>query len=155
MTAAELWNEFTSIHPTDAHYEAWAFGCEPDKLAQLVLDGIKAATASAFALYALDPDEPMPKVGDYSIILSSRDEALCIIRTTRLETVPFRDVGAHQAWLEGEGDRSLAYWRQVHTEFFRQEYADYGLVFSEDAPILCEEFEVVYRASEAQMATAP
>lgn len=47
---------------------------------------------------------------------------------------------------EGEGDRSLACWRQVHEDFFRAELAEAGLEFSPEMPVACEEFEVVYGA---------
>lgn len=56
MTAEEMWAAF--IHragiASDTPYEAWAFGDAPDKLAQLILDGSKTATASAHALYAIE-----------------------------------------------------------------------------------------------------
>ena len=51
MTAERMWQEFTAARgPAEADYEAWAFGGEPDKLAGLVLAGIKTATASAYPL---------------------------------------------------------------------------------------------------------
>ncbi len=49
---------------------------------------------------------------------------------------------------EGEGDKSLAYWRKVHEDFFRDEYAACGLEFSQDIPVVCEEFELLMKAEE-------
>lgn len=146
MKAEELWSEFCRETNTDPEtpYEAWAFGGAPEKLARLVIQGIKTATASAYDLYALDDSEAMPKVGDYSVILNSREEGVCVIRTTKLSVVPFDRVGPDQAYMEGEGDRSLAYWRQVHEEFFREELEAYGLQFSKEMKVLCEEFRLVY-----------
>lgn len=143
MTAEELWNSFVNKTGLTADYEAWAFGDDPDTLAALVLRGIKTATASAYPLYALD-GEALPAVGEYSVILNSRDEAVCIIRTTKVFTLPFCEVGAEQAYKEGEGDRSLEYWRRVHREFFAECMSEAGLEFSEDMPVVCEEFELVY-----------
>lgn len=145
MTAEELWSEF--IRETgipDQEYSAWDFGGEPDALAQLVLDGIKTATASAFPLYAIE-DEELPKVGEYSVILDSRDRAVCVIRTTRVYTVPFSLVTKEHAYKEGEGDRSLNYWRQVHRVFFTECMQEVGAEFTEDMPVVCEEFELVYK----------
>lgn len=143
MTAEQLWAEFAKKSGiTHNEYEAWQFGDAPDKLAELVVRGIKTGTAGAAALYEID-NEPFPKVGDYSVILNSREEAVCVIRTTKVSCVPFREVSAHHAYCEGEGDRSLAYWRMVHEAFFKNEYAAYGLEFSEDIPVLCEEFELL------------
>lgn len=147
MEAKEMWLRFCqkeNIDP-DTPYEAWAFGSAPDELADLVLRGMKTATASGYDLYALDDSEPMPKAGDYSVILNSREEALCVIRTTKVYAVPFRDVTAEHAFKEGEGDRGLAYWRQVHWDFFMEDFGACGLQFDEERMILCEEFEVVYR----------
>ena len=47
MTAEELW-ERSGLSGT---YEAWAFGEASDKLAELVVQGIKTATCSAYDLY--------------------------------------------------------------------------------------------------------
>lgn len=145
MTAKELWNKFTSDTGIAAQYESWAFGTDADTLADLVLRGVKTATASAYPLYAIDGDD-LPKVGEYSVILDSRDTAVCIIKTTKVFTAPFCDIGAEQAYKEGEGDRSLDYWRQVHREFFTECMNEAGLEFSEDMLVVCEEFEVMYRS---------
>ena len=139
MTAQEMWQ--TSGLAGD--YEAWAFGDDPDALAELVRTGIKTATASAYPLYELEGEE-LPKVGEYSVILDTRDEAVCIIRTSRVYVTPYRDITPEQAYREGEGDRSLDYWRKVHETFFRREMEDAGLTFTEEMGVVCEEFEVVY-----------
>lgn len=150
MKADKLWEEFCRATGTDeaCEYEAWAFGDAPDKLADLVLRSIKTATASAYDLYAAD-GEPLPKVGEYSVILNSREDAVCVIRTTRLEVLPFCKVDERHAYLEGEGDRSLAYWRKVHEDFFRRECEGYDRIeFDENFKVLCEEFKCLYRASD-------
>lgn len=144
MTAEALWAAFTQacgVPPCE--YEAWAFGGAPDLLAGLVVRGEKTATASAGPLYALE-NEPLPQVGEYSVILNAQDEAVCIIRTTRVYTCPFHAVSPEHAYKEGEGDKSLAYWRAVHAEFFTACMAEAGLRFTPDMPVVCEEFELVY-----------
>ena len=107
-------------------------------MAALVKDEIKTATSSAYDLYTLE-NEPLPKVGDYSIILDSAGNAICIIRDIKVYVVPFDQVSERHALLEGEGDRSLACWRQVHEAFFRDELAAAGLQFHLQIPVLCEE----------------
>ena len=145
MTAQEMWSRYIAAHPqaTSAHYEAWAYGDAPDALASLTLAGTKTATASLHALYTID-GEPLPQAGEYSVVLNSQDDAVCIIRTTAVHVTPFCDVDERQAYLEGEGDRSLTYWRKVHEDFFRHELVQYALPFTEDIAVVCEEFEVVY-----------
>lgn len=144
MTAAQLWAAYARQEALEeVPYQAWAFGGAPDELAQMVLSGIKTATASAYPVYALE-QEPLPKAGDYSVILDSHEEAVCIIRTTKVYVVPFHQVSPEQAFKEGEGDRSLAYWRAVHTDFFTQCMAEAGLTFDETMEVVCEEFQRVY-----------
>ena len=144
MTHQELWAAYKAANPDAGEdYESWAFGDQPDLLAELTRAGVKTATSSAAIWYEIE-DEPMPKAGEYSVILDSRDQAVCAIRTTRVYTVPFDQVTAEHAYKEGEGDRSLAYWRQVHEEFFRAELAEAGLAFAPDMPVVCEEFEAVW-----------
>ena len=124
--------------------DAWAFGDKADELAELVLQGIKTATSSAYALYAVD-NEPVPEAGEYSVILDSHGNAKCIIRTTKVYAVPFDKVSETHAYREGEGDRSLAYWRDVHEKFFTDCLKEAGLSFSPAMEVVCEEFEVIYK----------
>lgn len=143
MNAQEMWDLYSKKEHIHADYDAWAFGGEPDALAQLVLRGIKTGTSSAFPLYKLE-GESIPREGEYSVILDSRNEAVCVIKTTKVYVVPFRNVGSDHARREGEGDRSLSYWRRIHEEFFAEELSHAGLVFTEDMNVVCEEFCVVY-----------
>ncbi len=138
MTAEELWQE----SGLTGSYEAWAFGDAPDKLADLVQRGIKTATCSAYDLYVREK-EPIPKAGDYSIILDSNGEAVCIIKTTKVYVTSFDQVTAEHAFKEGEGDRSLEYWREVHIDFLTRELASIGLDFHDKVKVVCEEFELV------------
>ena len=140
MTAEELWKRSGLTGP----YEAWAFGDAPDKLADLVVSGIKTATCSAYDLYQLE-QEPLPQKGDYSVILNSKDEAVCIIKTVRVYVSEFNKVSADHAYKEGEGDRSLDYWRKVHENFLINELAAVHKSFDENTKVVCEEFEVVYK----------
>ena len=140
MTPEELW-EKSGLSGT---YEAWAFGEAPDKLAELVLQGIKTATCSAYDPYQIN-NEPLPKAGDYSIILNSNGEAVCIIKTTKVYLTEYNQVSADHAFKEGEGDRSLAYWRMVHENFLINELASVQRTFNENSKVVCEEFEVVLK----------
>ena len=145
MSGEKLWEAFVrEKHPAGGLYTAWAFGMEADRLAQLVLSGEKTATASAYPLYEWER-EPLPTAGEYSVILDAKDQAVCVIRTNRVSVIPFHAVPAEHAFKEGEGDRSLAAWRETHEKFFTEELKRAGLEFSPDMKVVCEEFEVVYR----------
>lgn len=143
MNAQEMWNIYSTKESITADYEAWSFGDSPDELAQLVLKGIKTGTASAYPLYEREELE-LPKEGEYSVILDSKDNAVCIIKTTKVYIVPFCEVSEAHAYKEGEGDRSLNYWRKVHESFFKSELAEAGLSFDHQMNVVCEEFIKVY-----------
>ena len=138
MTAEELWEK----SGLKGKYEVWAFGGAPDELAELTKNGIKTATCSALCFYESE-EEPMPKPGDLSIVLDSKGEAVCIIRTTKVYVLPFDQVSEEHAFKEGEGDRSLEYWRKVHKEFFSSELKSIGQDFDEKMDVVCEEFDQV------------
>lgn len=161
MTPNELWKEYCKTSSKEELLvqvpEAWSFGVDADRLADLVARGIKTATSSAHALYALLGEE-LPIAEGYDIIVNREGEAVCIIETTKVYVTPFSQVSAHHAWKEGEyrplatekGDRislqdnCLAHWRQVHETCFRQWLEEAGLSFSYDSLVVCEEFELVY-----------
>ena len=77
------------------------------ELGLLVRDGPKRADRWSCREYA-EGSEPLPAVGDYSVILDGDGAPLCVIRTTAVEIRRFGDVRRDFAWTEGEGDRSLA-----------------------------------------------
>ena len=144
MTAQEMWERFVNQqHIEEIEYDAWAFGDDADKLADLVRRGIKTGTSSAYPLYGAE-NEPLPEASGYSVILDSKDEAVCIIENTKVYVVPFCEVSSDHAFKEGEGDRSLSYWRKVHEAFFTACMQEAGLAFDENMMVVCEEFRVVY-----------
>ena len=71
--------------------------------------------------------------------------AACIIRDTKVSVVPFNQVSADHAFKEGEDNRSLKKWREVHRRAFTPDYKAVGLDFDEKGDCVLEEFEVVYR----------
>ena len=50
----------------------------------------------------------------------------------------YNEVDAAFAHEEGEGDRSLAYWREAHRNYFGRQGK-----FSEDMMLMCERFRLV------------
>lgn len=123
--------------------EAWAFGATPehaDDLLALVLAGTKTGTASA--LWDIEADgESVPEVGELSIILDGRDRPRALIETTAIDIVPFSEVTAEHAHSEGEGDRTLAAWREIHERFW-QEHGQRG--FASEMPVVCERFRLLF-----------
>jgi len=46
---------------------------------------------------------------------------------------------------EGEGDLSLAHWRDVHRAYYQKQCAAWGIDWREDLPVVCENFELSHR----------
>ena len=118
--------------------EKWA-----EELLRLVLLGQKKATASS--LYAFEKENlRLPEVGDFSIVTNWAGEPKCVIRTSKVRILPFREMTYDICKLEGEDD-TLASWQRGHQRFFTEEGKELGYEFTEDMPVVFEEFEVVYQ----------
>lgn len=138
------WDEFWKAQGQEKpeKVSAWQFGDDPDHLAQLVIDGVKTATCSGLVFYEIE-NEPLPAVGDYSIILNSKNEPVAIIQTVEVKVMPMNEVPEEFAIAEGEGDRTYQYWKEAHEKFFREELSKIGLEFAEEMMLVCERFELV------------
>ena len=136
--------------PRHARVESWYF-CDSEPCAQelgdLVQRGIKTATASLLWIYEAE-GEPLPEVGGISVITDWHGEPMCIIETTRVYILPFDQVDPEQAYEEGEGDRSLEYWREVHWRFFGREAQRIGREPTADMSVICERFRLLYGGLE-------
>ncbi len=149
------WDSFVLAHP-DADesrwYEAFAFGDSEGlahELAQLVLQGIKRATAGS--LWAVEHEsKPLPKPGDLSIVTNWAGAPLCVIETLAVDVLPFVAVPAEFAAAEGEGDGSLAFWRDAHRAYFARECGRIGRPFTETMPVVCERFRVVFQGGRLE-----
>jgi uncharacterized protein YhfF len=146
-----FWSNFLQSLPEDHSVppempEAWGFGDSPEmaeELGRLVVEGTKTATCSAVWEYEAE-NEPIPQAGELSIVTGGQGEPLCIIETVEVTIKPYNEVDAQFAYKEGEGDRSLAYWREAHFNFFSRSLPQVGREFSETMPLVCERFRVVY-----------
>ena len=139
-----FWNEFRERHEQSPSVEvdAFQFGADADHLAELVVDGKKTATCSAHVLYELE-GEAVPRAGQYSIVLNSKEMPVAIIRVTNVSLISMNEVPEDFALAEGEGD--FDYWWNAHKQFFSCELKVYGLSYTENLLLVCERFEVVYK----------
>ncbi len=151
VSVENMWKEYIrhigeEPESTCKKYTSWHFCNDKkssDNLVELVKTGKKNATASAVRSYEFEGEE-LPEIGNLSIVTNWDGEAQFIIRTSKIDIVPFRDVSEEFAAVEGEGDGSLEYWRKVHTEYFSEEFEEMGEEFTEDALTICERFEIVF-----------
>jgi uncharacterized protein YhfF len=139
-----FWSEYATETGTTGPYTAWGFAdpSNPElmtKLGLLVRDGPKRATAGREDDFGID-GEPIPSPGDHSVILDGADQPICIIRTSSVEIRPFGEVDAQFAWDEGEGDRTLAWWRAAHIRYFES----VGTPIDDATNVVLERFSKVW-----------
>lgn len=115
-----------------------------DELGALIVQGTKTATCSALWEWEAEGN-PVPKVGYLTIALDGRGEPLCIVETTEISIHNYNEVNADFAREEGEGDLSLNYWREAHRNYFSRVLPKINKEFSEDMPLVCERFRVIYK----------
>jgi uncharacterized protein YhfF len=151
-TVQAYWQKFLSTLPSDSPYrsksyisEGWGDGPEmADELGALIAQGLKTGTCSA--LWEWEAEEKTPtQAGEITVALDGRGEPLCIVETVDVSIRKYNEVDADFACAEGEGDLSLEYWRKAHKNFFTRVLAKFGREFSEDMPLVCERFRVIYQ----------
>jgi len=144
---AAFWGDFTAATgAVDEPQEVFCFGDTvemADGLARLVLEGPKRATAGLLADYEDEGTDP-PAVGRHSVFHWGDGRPAGVILTTDVRVGPLSSVDARFAWDEGEGDRTLAYWVDVHERFFRGRCQALGLEFRSDVTVVFERFDLVW-----------
>jgi uncharacterized protein YhfF len=129
-----------------------AYGDSPElarELIALILAGRKRAGTGLLWSYEAE-GEPLPEVGTIEIVVDDQGEPVVVTRLTSVEVVPFGEVTAAYAAMEGEGDGSLSYWREGHWAYFSRECARIGRVPSEEMPVVCGVFEVLQVVPSAE-----
>jgi uncharacterized protein YhfF len=146
------WQQFLLSLPPHSPYHtktyvAEGWGDSPalaDELGALIVQGNKTATCSALWEWQAE-GKAIPEAGLMTIALDGRGEPLCIVETTEVSIRKYNEVDADFAREEGEGDLSLNYWREAHRNYFSRLLPKIGKEFSEDMPLVCERFRVIYK----------
>ena len=150
---AVFWDAFSADvgqDCSDRFFEAFHFDdneATANELADLVLAGVKRATAGLVWSFESAGGSP-PKPGALSVVTCWDGRPVCVIETLEVAVLPFEQVTAEFAAVEGEGDGSLEYWRRAHWAYFGRECARLGLEPSLTMPVACERFNVIYRAMD-------
>ncbi len=145
-----LWQAYLQTLPESerqrSYFEAFQFGAGramADQLAHLVLDGIKTAT-SDLVWHIEAQGKPQWPVGAEHVVLDGSWQPVCVIRTTELDVRRFGEIDEAFAYDYGEGDRSLAWWREHVFAWYANQCREIGREPTQEMPLLCERFEVVY-----------
>lgn len=141
------------VHPDDRAPLCDAFyfcdnAADADTCADLVARGVKRATACSLAELEREGRE-LPQAGDMAIVTTWDGQAVALIQTTDVTVRRFGDVDPAFAAAEGEGDGSLAWWRDAHHSYYARVLAGSGVMVDEDLLIACETFECVLLARPA------
>lgn len=148
-SARNLWGDYLDTHleyafvaePRVAHF------CDNEKDAneclKLVLKGTKRATSHSLLGLQLR-NESLPKIGDFTIITDWNGKARCIVRTVAVRLKPFFSIRKSYAKIEGEGDKSLNYWKKSHWDYYSRELEPFGRQPADSMIVVCEIFEKVF-----------
>lgn len=109
----------------------------------LILSGEKTATCSMKHWYESDL-EPMPMPGHLQVVTDWNGKPTSIIETTKVYECKFSEVSLEFAAAEGEGDKSLEWWRKSHWDFFSKECRELGIKPDQSMQLVLERFKVVY-----------
>lgn len=146
-----FWQSYLATLPADAQthasdYTVWQFADTPEaatEVGHLVRMGIKTTTSSL--MWGLDYiGEPLPKVGEVAVVADGNGEPLCIIEVTEVEIKPFNTVDEQFAFEYGEGDRTLAFWRNDNWDYLARWCTEIGRVPSETMLLGCQRFRLLY-----------
>jgi uncharacterized protein YhfF len=151
-TIQTYWQTFLSTLPPESPYHAKSFIAEgwgdspemADELGGLIAQGIKTGTCSAVWDWEAEGN-PIPEVGTITVVLDGRGDPLCIVETVEVTIRKYNQVDANFARSEGEGDLSLEYWREAHENFFSRTLPKIGKEFSQEMPLVCERFKMIYK----------
>ena len=149
-SARSLWGDFLDANLEFANRPApkVIHFCDNEKDANtcvdLVCKDIKRATSHSLLGLQLRK-EPLPKIDDFIVVTDWQGKAKCIVRTTSVKLVPYFAIHAEHARLEGEGDKSLAYWKKVHWDYYTRELAPFGKIPRESMIIVFERFEKLFQ----------
>ncbi|MFE0862634.1 ASCH domain-containing protein [Streptomyces rochei] len=118
-----------------------------DRLVAAILDGSKTSTTGLVVEYERD-GEPLPEVGQRSVVVDSDDRPVAVVEVTEVRVVPLARVDLAHAVDEGEGYTSVAAWRAGHERFWhsaemRAALGDPGFAVDDETQAVLERFRLV------------
>ncbi len=148
-SARNLWGDFLDQHLEYAFAQAPQVIClsedeqEANRQLKLILTGKKRAFSHSL-LGLQYRNQKLPKIGDFTIITDNQGNAKCLLRTVAVRLKPYFSIRESYAKIEGEGDQSLAYWKQYHWEKIEEDLKQFNRVPRESMIMVCEYFDKVF-----------
>jgi uncharacterized protein YhfF len=116
---------------------------DANECADLVVRKIKRATATSLWWFEKH-NETLPVIGNIAIITDWSGTPKAIIETTKVVPTPYNEITREFAENEGEGDKSLKYWKEVHQAYYEREMKPFKESFELSMIIICEYFRTIY-----------
>ncbi len=148
-SARSMWGDFLDAHLEYAFVEAPKVirlhqnDKEATRYVQMVAKGIKKAVSHSLLVLQYRK-EPLPRIGDFIVLVDGEEKAQCIARTTSVNLRPFFSINEAYAKLDWVGENGLAHWKTEHWERYAQELEPYGRVPRESMIVVCQAFEKVF-----------
>lgn len=151
-----FWNEFLASgsgpeNSSELFFESFQIGsneAEADEGARLILSGEKTAT-SALQWQFEEWEKPIPQAGFLSVVEDGSGQPVCVVQTTWVETIRFTDVDADFARDYAEtADGTIDAWYDEFEDYYVYVCEEMGRTLTEDTPLVCERFKVIYVAEE-------
>ena len=122
-----------SVTPRNCPKNSWLLSVQGASAVAQVCSGLTSTMPSTF-----------PRAGDIEIVVDHLHAPVMVTRIVSSEIMPFNEVTAEYAAIEGEGDGSLKYWRWAHWNFFSRECKRIGKQPTESMLVICSVFEVLH-----------
>ena len=118
-----------------------------DQLVAAILDGSKTSTTSTLLEYAIEQEE-LPLVGQREVVIDSDGKGVAVIETTEVRQARLADVDLRHVVDEGEGDTTVAQWRDGHEQFWhsddmRAAMGDPDFTVNDDTVLVLLRFKVI------------
>ncbi len=135
--------------PADGFYRARHFSDQQAmsvRIIDLIRAGEKVGTFTSPWLFEGDRNKT-PVVGGYMMVTDFEGTPALIVRTTKLETVPYDEITEEHTQIDGPAVRPLDVWDRVHWAYFERNLEPKGMAPERDMPVVVEQFELVCDAA--------
>lgn len=89
---------------------------------------------------------PVPKVGNHLVLIDIDGRPVLLTRVVRVDSALFGAVEARHTVIDGSPVRDPAVWVPLHTAYWNNHLAPFGLEVSPSMPFWIEEFVLLYDA---------
>ena len=148
-SANNMWGDYLKNHLEDVFHEApkARHFCDNEQdaneSARLVKAGVKKATSNSL-LGLQYRNEPLPKIGDYTVVTTWEGIAQCIVETTKVTLKPLFSIDEEFVEMESGGAKSLTHWKEIQWDYYTRELAEFERLPRESMIVVCQEFKKVF-----------